>query len=63
MPGMTGLELLDRVLREGLAPEVVLVTSDELALQRAAAQGLRVLDKSCGPEQLRALVASVATPP
>jgi CheY-like chemotaxis protein len=59
MPGMTGLELLERIVEEDLAPEVVLVTSDTGAIERASHQGIRALDKTSPPGQLRALVETL----
>jgi two-component system C4-dicarboxylate transport response regulator DctD len=59
MPGMSGLELIEHVRAGDLAREVLLVTSDEAALLRAAQRGVRALDKSCGAEPLRSLVETL----
>lgn len=60
MPGMSGLDLLASIREKHPATALLLVTTDSLVLRRAASQGgFRVFDKSCPPEELKALVAAL----
>ncbi len=62
LPGMTGLELLERVRETWPAVQLALHTSDPVALSRAMRLRVPVLEKGAAPGELRSLVVDLLRP-